>query len=53
MNDKRDVEVLSPAEVDVDPWYLLGYLRATLRAGEAITVDVWNKAIETTKEDRK
>lgn len=46
-------EVLRPSDEGVDPWFLLGYLRATLLAGESITVDVWNKAVAITPEGPK
>ena len=52
MSEEPEVEVGSPAEAGVDPYYMLGCLMATLKAGESITVDVWNEAIEASKKEQ-
>ena len=53
MSEEPEVEVASPAGAGVNPYHMLGYLKATLKAGEIITVDVWNEAIEAIKEEQK
>jgi hypothetical protein len=50
MNER--IKVASPAEADVNPFHMLGYLKATLELGERITVDVWNEAIEASMKEQ-